>query len=109
MLPGPAASASPGNLLEMQTLKLLPRLAESETLGWAQQSGCQSASQVTDALSGLRPTVEKLHAKCKGVTVTSPSRVSLGAEMPLRPEALTSSLSPSSSAGPPALPGLQPV
>lgn len=45
-----------------------------------------------DALSSLRPTVGKLHAKCKGDTVTSPGRVSLGEEVPFQPGALTSFL-----------------
>ena len=33
MVPGPAASASPGNLLEMQTLGPYPRPPGLETLG----------------------------------------------------------------------------
>lgn len=39
MVPRPGSSSSPGNLLDMQTHKLYPRLTEWESLGWGSAVG----------------------------------------------------------------------
>lgn len=46
VVPGPAASASPGNLVEVPVLRPSPRHSEPEALGRAQQSGFQQGLQV---------------------------------------------------------------
>lgn len=40
VVPRPAASASPGNLLEMQILRVQPRPVESDTLKWGPSNLC---------------------------------------------------------------------
>lgn len=47
--PGPAASASPGNLLEMQNLGPTPDLLNQNQCGWAQQSAVNSLPGGSDA------------------------------------------------------------
>lgn len=43
---GPAASASPGNLLGMHITRLHPRSPESETLGWGPETSAVTSLQV---------------------------------------------------------------
>ena len=43
---GPAASASPGNLLEIHIIRLHPRPPKSEILGWGRETSAVTSLQV---------------------------------------------------------------